>query len=430
MQPLRVGIAGLGTVGQGVLRVLREQQELIAARAGRPIQVVAVSARDKRRKRSEKISSYTWMKDSLDLATASDVDVVVEVMGGSEGAAFDLCHATLAAGKPLVTANKALLAHYGTELARRAERAGVVLGFEAAVAGGIPVLKAIREGLAGNRLSRVYGILNGTCNYILTEMRTTGRDFGVVLAEAQAHGYAEADPSFDVDGIDAAHKLTVLASLAFNAPVNFKAVHVEGIRYVSAADIALADELGFRVKLLGIASVGPRGLEQRVHPCLVPAETPIAHVDGVFNAVVAEGDAVGRLVLEGRGAGAGPTASAVVADLVDIAAGRTAPAFGVPVTKLKKLPVAAMKDHVGRYYIRLHVQDRPGVIADLTAILRDEKISIESMLQHGRAKADEGVPVVLVSHEAQEAAMTKALARINRLRSVIEVPRMIRIEAL
>jgi homoserine dehydrogenase len=430
MEPLRVGIAGLGTVGQGVLKVLREQKDLIAARAGRPIEISAVSARDRRRKRAESLRGYRWVGEPLDLATAGDVDVVVEVMGGSEGAAFDLCHAALAAGKPLVTANKALLAHYGTELARRAERSGVALGFEAAVAGGIPVLKAIREGLAGNRLSRVYGILNGTCNYILTEMRATGRGFAEVLKEAQAHGYAEADPSFDIDGIDAAHKLTVLASLAFNGPVQFKSVHVEGIRFVSAADIAFAEELGFRVKLLAIASVGARGLEQRVHPCLVPAQTPIAHVEGVFNAVVAEGDSVGRLMLEGRGAGGGPTASAVVADLVDIAAGRRAPAFGVPVTKLEKKPAAAMRDHVGRYYIRLHVQDRPGVIADLTAILRDEKISIESMLQHGRATADEGVPVVLVSHEAREAAMTKALARIGRMRSVIEVPRMIRIEAL
>jgi homoserine dehydrogenase len=428
--PLRVGLAGLGTVGLGVVKLLREQRTLLAARAGREIQIVAVSARDRRKKRGEKLAGVTWQGDALALATDPDVDVVVEVIGGSSGPAYDLCHAALAAGKHVVTANKALLALHGADLARRAERAGVALCFEAAVAGGIPVLKAIREGLAGNRIGRAYGILNGTCNYILTEMRATGRGFGEVLAEAQAHGYAEADPSFDVDGVDAAHKLAVLAGVAFNCAPNFKAVHVEGIRHISAADITFAEELGFRIKLLAIASVSARGLEQRVHPCLVPENTPVAHVDGVFNAVVTEGDFAGRTVLEGRGAGGGPTASAVVADLVDIASGRTGWAFGVPASRLAKLAPAPMRGHVGRYYIRLHVKDRLGVIADLTAILRDEKISIESMLQHGRATGDEGVPVVLVSHDAEEAAMMRALGRIGRLRAVIETPRVIRIEAL
>jgi len=430
MQPLRIAVAGLGTVGSGVVRLLHEQADILAARAGRPLQVVAVGARNRRKQRKIPLGRARWEGEVLDLATASDVDVVVEVIGGSEGAASELVHAAIAAGKHVVTANKALLAHQGADLARRAERAGVALAFEAAVAGGIPVLKALREGLAGNRFSRVYGILNGTCNYILSEMRATGRGFDEVLAEAQAHGYAEADPSFDIDGIDAAHKLAILAGVAFNCAVNFKAVHVEGIRHVSAADITFANELGFRIKLLALASVGANGLEQRVHPCLVPIDTPIAHVDGVFNAVVSEGDFVGRNVFEGRGAGAGPTASAVVADLVDIAAGRRAWAFGVPARDLARLPAAPMRDHVGRCYIRLQVKDRPGVIADLTAILRDEKISIESMLQHGRAVGDEGVPVVLVSHEAREAAMSRALSRIGRLRAVIEPPRMIRIESL
>ena len=430
MRPLRLGIAGLGTVGGGVVHLLHAQAALIAARAGRPIEVVAVAARSKAKKRNLPLDGIRWVGDPLKLATDPEVDVVVELIGGSSGAARDLCVAALAAGKPVVTANKALLALHGTDLALRAERAGVPLAFEAAVAGGIPILKSLREGLAGNAISRVYGILNGTCNYILSTMRATGRGFDDVLAEAQAHGYAEADPSFDVDGIDAAHKLTILASLAFNVPVNFKAVHIEGIRHISAADIAAADELGFRIKLLGLATAGPAGVAQRVHPCMVPVETPIAHVDGVFNAVVAEGSAVGRTVFEGRGAGAGPTASAVVADLIDIAARRRAEPFGVPVAKLRKQKVVPMSARVGRYYIRLHVKDRPGVIADITAILRDEKISIESMLQHGRSEGAGGVPVVLVTHDAREADMTKALKRIGRLAAVIETPRMIRIEAL
>ena len=427
---LRIGIAGLGTVGGGVLALLHQQADLLRARAGCTIEVVAVSARNRKKKRTVPLKGVTWYDDPLQLATDPDVDIVVELIGGSDGIARSLCEAALLAGKDLVTANKALLALRGTELAKLAEQKNRQLSFEAAVAGGIPIVKALREGLVGNKLARVYGILNGTCNYILTEMRATGRDFGAVLAEAQALGYAEADPAFDVDGIDAAHKLAILASLAFNAPVNFAGVQVEGIRHVSAADIAFANEFGYRIKLLGIATRTPHGVEQRVHPCMVPVNTPIAHVDGVFNAVVAEGDFVGRTVFEGRGAGAGPTASAVVADLVDIATGRHVPAFGVPARELKKVATAPMARHVGRCYIRLMVQDRPGVIADVSAILRDHKISIESLVQRGRAAGNEAVPVVLISHEAEEAAMVKALGRVARLRSVMEKPRMIRIEKL
>lgn len=430
MRPLRVGIAGLGTVGLGVLRLLGEHGPLLAARAGRPIEVVAVSARNRRKKRGVPLDAYRWHSDALGLARDPDIDVVVELIGGSDGIAKKLCEAALAAGKGVVTANKALLALHGTALAKTAERFGMPLNFEAAVAGGIPIVKALREGLAGNRIGRIYGILNGTCNYILTEMRTTGRDFAAVLAEAQAMGYAEADPSFDVDGIDAAHKLAILTSLAFNCPVDFGAVHVEGIRHVSAVDIAYAEDFGYRIKLLAIARLTEHGLEQRVHPCMVPVDTPIAHVDGVFNAVVAEGDFVGRTVFEGRGAGAGPTASAVVADLVDIAADRRVPAFGVPGRGLKRIKPAPMPSHVGRYYIRLMVYDRPGVIADISAVLRDQRISIESLVQRGRAEANEAVPVVLISHEAQEAAMRRALERIGRLKSALETPRMIRIEQL
>jgi homoserine dehydrogenase len=336
----------------------------------------------------------------------------------------------LRAGKHVVTANKALLAMHGWEIAALAEKRGSILAFEAAVAGGIPIIKALREGLVGNRVRRLYGILNGTCNYILTTMRETGRDFDVVLAEAQAAGYAEADPSFDVDGIDAAHKLAILTSVAFGCEVDFAGIHIEGIRHVSAADIAYAEELGFRIKLLGIARPTEYGIEQRVHACMVPLAAPIAHVEGVFNAVVTEGDFVGPIVTEGRGAGAGATASAVVADLMDIARSRVAvPMFGVPAAWLARRPAAPIEKRVGAFYIRLMVVDRPGVIADVTAALRDEQVSLEAMLQRGRAP-NETVPVVLTTHDTEEAAMHRALERIAALGSVVEPPRMIRIEML
>jgi homoserine dehydrogenase len=339
--------------------------------------------------------------------------------------------AALSAGKPVVTANKALLAVHGAALAATAEEHRTPLAFEAAVAGGIPVIKALREGLAANRIRRIAGILNGTCNYILTQMRERGREFAEVLADAQRLGYAEADPSFDIDGIDAAHKLAILAALAFGRPVAFQAVHVEGIRNISALDIAFAGELGYRIKLLGIArwtDGGPGGgIAARVHPCMVAASAPIARVDGVFNAVVAEGDFVGRVMLEGRGAGAGPTASAVVADLIDIARNRLTPVWGAASAELSSAPSVPMSAHVGCYYLRLMVVDRPGVIAEVTAVLRDLNISLESMLQRGRAPG-EAVPVVLVTHETQESAMREALARIGALSVVLEAPTLIRIE--
>jgi len=426
-RPLNVALAGLGTVGGGVLSLLRQNADLVAARAGRPIAVTAVSARARSRDRGVSLSGLRWFDDPVALASDPAVDVVVEVIGGSDGPARAVVEAAIAARKPVVTANKALLAVHGAELARLAEKAGVALAFEAAVAGGIPVIKALREGLAGNRISRVAGILNGTCNYILTVMRERGREFAEVLAEAQKLGYAEADPSFDVDGIDAAHKLAILAALAFGRPVAFDAVHVEGIRHVSALDIAFAGELGYRIKLLGLARQTEAGIETRVHPCMVPQASPLARVDGVFNAVVAEGDFVGRVMLEGRGAGAGPTASAVVADLIDVARGRITPVWGAQSGALSNAPSVPMLAHVGAYYLRLMVVDRPGVIADVTAALRDAGISLESMLQRGRSPG-EAVPVVLVTHETREAAMRDALARIAALDAVLEDPAVIRIE--
>jgi homoserine dehydrogenase len=329
-----------------------------------------------------------------------------------------------------VTANKALMALHGTELARLAEEKGVALAFEAAVAGGIPIMKTLREGLAANRVARVYGILNGTSNFILTTMRESGRDFGEVLAEAQKLGYAEADPSFDIDGVDAAHKLAILTSVAFGTEVDFPGVYVEGIRHVSALDIEYAEELGFRIKLLGLARPTEHGIEQRVHPCMVPRTAPIANVEGVFNAIMVEGDFSGRIMLEGRGAGAEPTASAVVADLLDIAAERRSPGFAVAAAKLAARPASPMARHRGAYYIRLMVMDRPGVIADVSAALRDEKVSLQAMIQRGRHPT-EAVPVVLTTHdETEEASMRRALDRIGTLSTVLEPPRMIRIESL
>lgn len=426
-RPLSVGVAGLGTVGAGVLTLLRDNADVVAARAGRPIAVTAVSARDRTRDRGVSVSGLRWYEDAAALAADPGVDVVVELIGGADGVARTLVESAIAARKPVVTANKAMLAVHGAELAHAAEEAGVPLGFEAAVAGGIPVIKALREGLAGNRITRIAGILNGTCNYILTRMRTEGREFAEVLADAQKLGYAEADPSFDIDGIDAAHKLSILAALAFGRPVAFEAVHVEGIRRVSALDIGFAKELGYRIKLLGLARASEAGIEARVHPCMVPEDAPLARVDGVYNAVVAEGDFVGRLMLEGRGAGAGPTASAVVADLVDIARGRTTPVWGASPEALSDAPSVPITSHVGCYYLRLMVVDRPGVIADVTAVLRDQGVSLESMLQRGRSPG-EAVPVVLVTHETAESAMRAALERIGRLDAVLEEPAVVRIE--
>jgi homoserine dehydrogenase len=426
---LRIGIAGLGTVGGGVVKLIEAQAELLARRAGRALQVTAVSARSRSRDRGVDLSKYTWHDDPVALAGAADVDVVVELIGGEDGPAKAVAEAAIAAGMHLVTANKALMARHGTQLAEAAETAGVALNFEAAIAGGIPIVKALREGLAANRLIRVYGILNGTCNYILTTMRETGRDFDDVLREAQELGYAEADPAFDIDGVDAAHKLAVLTSLAFGCPVNFDAVHIEGIRKVSAIDIQFAETLGYRIKLLGTARPTAHGIEQRVHPCMVAENTPIAHVDGVFNAVVAEGDFVDRTVFEGRGAGEGPTASAVVADIIDIGRDIVLPVFSVPVGALQAQPVSPMEHHVGPYYIRLSVLDQPGVIADVSAILRDEEISIESLLQRARAPG-EAVPVVMITHDTEEAALNRAMERIGALPAVQEPPMIIRMEQL
>ena len=422
-EPLRVALAGLGTVGGGVIKLLETNRELISRRASRPIEIVAVSARNRDRDRGVDLSGFTWTDDPVALASQGDVDVVVELIGGADGPALALAEATIANGKAFVTANKAMIAHHGIALAKAAEDADVALKYEAAVAGGIPVIKGLREGAAANEITHVYGILNGTCNYILTTMESEGRDFGEVLADAQALGYAESDPSFDIDGVDAAHKLAILASLSFGTRLDFDAVNCTGIRDVMAGDIAQARALGFRVRLVGLADAGADGLFQRVHPCLVPISHPLAHVAGSMNAVVAEGNFVGRLFFEGRGAGEGPTASAVVADLIDIARGEYGPAFAMPVASLAHPGTADPGKREGRAYLRFAVADRTGVLAELTAAMRDAGVSIESMIQRGEAPCG-GVLVVMTTHEGPESAVTAALAALSGSPSLVGAPMM------
>jgi homoserine dehydrogenase len=427
MTPLRIGLAGLGTVGAAVAKIITEQGRALATRSGRPLELRAVSARNKNKDRGLSLSRAEWFADPVKLAASGPIDVFVELMGGEGDPAKASVEAALARGLPVVTANKALLAHHGVALAKAAESKNLALGFEAAVAGGIPIVKALREGLGANRVERVYGILNGTCNYILTTMESSGRPFADVLAEAQKLGYAEADPTFDIGGMDTAHKLCLLAAVAFgNAPA-LDGIHVEGIERISPLDITFAHEFGYRIKLLGVATRTTGGIEQRVHPAMVPLGTPLADVDGVFNAVVAEGDLVGKSVYEGRGAGAGPTASAVMSDLLDIARGVRLPTFGAPASALERPSIVAMSEHVGPCYLRFTVIDRPGVIAVLSRCLADQAVSIESMLQRSRAPG-EAVPVVMITHEAREGAMVKALDAILASGVVTEKPCMIRME--
>ncbi|MFL2541760.1 MAG: homoserine dehydrogenase [Candidatus Latescibacterota bacterium] len=428
-EPIKLAVAGLGTVGLGLIELLGKQTDLLAERSGRRIKIVAVSARDRFKDRGVDLSRFEWFDDPVDMARNAAVDVFVELIGGSEGSAKDACEAAIAAGRHVVTANKALIAEHGTDIAIAAEKSGVVLAYEAAVAGGIPIIKALREGLAGNRIMRLQGILNGTCNYILTTMRETGRSFDDVLSEAQELGYAEADPSFDIDGVDAAHKLAILTSVAFGTEIDFASVHIEGIRHIAAEDIEYAGEFGYKIKLLGICERTVHGIQQRVHPAMVPQEAPIGGVEGVFNAVVTEGDFVGTTVLEGRGAGAGPTASAIVSDIVDIATGRLVHAFGVPTASLVPSEAALLDDHSGSYYVRLMVDDQPGVFAEIAAELAKHKISIEGVIQRSRSET-EAVPVVMTTHETSEAAIQKVLSAFEALDAVREKPHVIRIESI
>lgn len=427
LAPLRLGIAGLGTVGIGVVKIVQRHADLLAARSGRPVVITAVSARDRTKNRDADLSNYAWEIDPVALATRDDVDVLVEVMGGHEGAARDATEAALRAGKDVVTANKALLAHHGQELAELAEGLGRTIRFEAAVAGGIPVIKALTEGLAGNAIRRVMGVMNGTCNYILTRMETAGLPYDTVFEEARQLGYLEADPNLDVGGIDAGHKLSILAAIAFGTKVSFDNVLLEGIGRISIDDIRRAGDMGYKIKLLGVAQMTGRGLEQRMTPCLVPEASPLGQLQGGTNMVVIEGDSVGQIVLRGAGAGEGPTASAVMGDVMDLARGLRLPTFGQPASALAD-PVPATVSAPAPYYLRLHLTDKPGALAKVATVLGEAGVSISRMRQYGHA--DASAPVLIVTHKTTPDAIAVATAAFPATGVVEGAPVALRIEEL
>jgi homoserine dehydrogenase len=426
--PLRLGLAGLGTVGIGVVRILEREAALIAARAGRPVVITAVSARDRTKNRDADLSGFAWESDPVALATRQDIDVFVEVMGGHNGPAKHATEVAIASGKHVVTANKALLAHHGQALAEAAERAGVALRFEAAVAGGIPVIKALTEGLAGNRITRVMGVMNGTCNYILTRMQAAGLPYEQVFEEARQLGYLEADPNLDVGGIDAGHKLSLLAAIAFGTQVAFDSVELEGIGNVSIDDIRLADEMGYRIKLLGVAQMTGRGLEQRMTPCLVPTDSPFGPLMGGTNMVMLEGDSVGQIFLRGPGAGMGPTASAVMADVIDLARGIRLPTFGLPATALAT-PLPARSAAAAPYYLRMTLLDKPGALAKIATCLGEAGVSIDQMRQiNQKGDEDDDAIVLIVTHKATPADIAEAMSRFGGTGVLVGAPVSIRIE--
>src|SRR5262249_30958450 len=436
MAPLKVGIAGLGTVGAEVVRLIEEQGRTLSARSGRGIKVIAVTARSKVKKRGVDLRGIDWAKSPLALATDPNVDCFVELMGGSGDPAFSAVEAALKSGKSVVTANKALIARHGVRLAKAAEKHGGALNYEAAVAGGIPIIKTLREGLAGTGINRVYGILNGTCNYILTRMEQEGLSFAECLKDAQRLGYAEANPSFDVDGHDTAQKLAILASLAFGTKVSEKAIYVEGISSIAPEDLRAASDLGYRVKLLGVAVKTAKGIEQRVHPTMVPKSSSIAQVMGVTNAVTIDGEGIPPITLVGPGAGGAATASAVVADIADVARGVRVQPFGRPVDRLRATERAPMERHEGGYYIRLMARDLAGTAATIATRLAEQKISIESIVQRHANGAEVGkaagkaspVPVLLITYATHEDAVHRALAAVQKDKVISGRPQVIRIE--
>ncbi len=424
---LRLGIAGLGTVGIGVVKIIQRHADLIAARSGRRVVITAVSARDRTKNRDADLSAYAWEADPVALARRADIDVFVEVMGGHNGPARAAIEAAIAAGKDVVTANKALLAHHGHDLAIAAEAKGLLIRFEAAVAGGIPVIKALTEGLAANQIRRVMGVMNGTCNYILTRMQSAGLPYDQVFEEARQLGYLEADPNLDVGGIDAGHKLSLLAAIAFGTRVSFDAVELEGIGAVSIDDITLAADMGYRIKLLGVAQMTGRGLEQRMTPCLVPAESPLGQLQGGTNMVVLEGDAVGQIVLRGPGAGEGPTASAVMGDVIDIARGLRLPTFGQPATSLAT-PIAAKTATPAPYYLRMTLLDKPGALAKIATCLGEAGVSIDQMRQYGHLGVN--APVLIVTHKATRDDIDHAVGLFAGTGVLVGKPVVLRIEAV
>lgn len=423
--PLRLGLAGLGTVGAGVVKIVQRHGATLAARAGRDIAISAVSARSKGKDRGVSLDAYGWEDDPVALAKREDVDVFVELMGGEDGPALAATEAALNLGKNVVTANKAMMAHHGQRLAELAEAKGATIRFEAGVAGGIPVVKALTEGLAGNEITRVMGVMNGTCNYILTRMESAGLDYQTVFGEAEKLGYLEADPTLDVGGIDAGHKLSLLAAIAFGTQVDFAGMHLEGIEAVSIEDIEQAADMGFKIKLLGVAQMTGRGLEQRMTPCLVPATSPLGQLENATNMVVLEGDSVDRIVLRGAGAGEGPTASAVMGDVMDLARGLTLPVFGQPAATLTPArPAQAAAP--APFYLRMKLVDKPGALAKIATTLGDSGISINRMRQYGHAEP--AAPVLIVTHKTTRAAIDEALSGMDATGVLAAPPVAIRIE--
>ncbi|MBD8689234.1 MULTISPECIES: homoserine dehydrogenase [unclassified Rhizobium] len=430
---LRIGIAGLGTVGSSLVRILQQRSNELAITCGRAIEIIAVSARDRSRDRGLDLAGITWFDTPEDMAKNAEIDVLVELVGGASGAAEKAVRAALSRGIHVVTANKALLAKHGVELAILAEERGALLNFEAAVAGGIPIIKALRESLTGNNVSRIYGIMNGTCNYILTKMEKEGLSFEACLKEAQRLGYAEADPAFDIEGNDTAHKLAILTTLAFGCQISADDIYLEGISNISIEDIQAAADLGYRIKLLGVAQVTESGIEQRVHPTMVPLDSVIAQVDGVTNAVAVESDILGELLMVGPGAGGSATASAVLGDIADIAKSRPGaqqvPVLGRPAKSLTEYRRAKMKSHEGGYFIRLTVKDRAGVFASIATRMAENNISLESIVQHSRVQSEGGSQtIILVTHATMEDAIRKAVKAIKSEKYLVNEPQVIRIE--
>ncbi|WP_344764479.1 homoserine dehydrogenase [Actimicrobium antarcticum] len=435
MKPIKVGLLGIGTVGAGTFNVLKRNAEEITRRAGRSIQIAMVADLNVERARELTNGECEVVSDANLVVTHPDIDIVIELIGGY-GIAKDLVLKAIANGKHVVTANKALLATHGNEIFKAAQEQGVIVAFEAAVAGGIPIIKALREGLTANRIQWIAGIINGTTNFILSEMRDKGLDFNTVLQEAQRLGYAEADPTFDIEGVDAAHKATLMASIAFGIPVQFDKAHIEGITQLQATDIRYAEQLGYRIKLLGITKRTPHGIELRVHPTLIPSRRLIANVEGAMNAVLVQGDAVGATLYYGKGAGAEPTASAVIADLVDITRlftaepGHRVPHLAFQPDAMADTPILPMSEITTSYYLRMHVADKLGVLAAVTRILADSNISIDAMLQKEPAEGESQTDIIMLTHQTQEKFVDEAIARIEALSTVIGKVTRIRLEEL
>ena len=426
-KPLRLGIAGLGTVGVGVIKIIQEKLSTLEARTGKKIIISAVTARSKTKQRGINLTPYQWEKDPVSLAKRDDVDIFIELIGGHEGVAKEAVEVAIRQGKDVVTANKALLAHHGHQLALKAEENGSILRFEAAVAGGIPVIKSLTEGLAGNSINRIMGVMNGTCNYILTRMESSGLSYEKVFSEAFKLGYLEADPNLDIGGIDAAHKLSILSSIAFGTEVNFNGVELDGIDKITINDIHQAADMGFRIKLLGVSQMASNGLEQRMSPCLVPAASPLGQLEGGTNMIVIDGDQGGQIVLRGAGAGEGPTASAVLSDVADLARGIRLATFGQPAITLKK--TASSKSQTpAPYYLRMLLHDEPGALAKITRILSQFNVSIDRMRQYGHE--DENAPVLIVTHEIKHEDLMKAIQELPNTKVLKAQPVAIRVEAV